>query len=125
MLPEPTAQESWTSIALLNPSLKQSEVATTMIPGRVASQGCAWIDWRSEFSICPHSGWVGDGKPKEAQAEKADIATLRDRLREAAFLVTPNVSGAISTPTTEAEVDAFTGAVVAIVADIEKQGTAA
>jgi glutamate-1-semialdehyde 2,1-aminomutase len=46
-------------------------------------------------------------------AERDGIAKLRDLLRSDGFLVTPNVSGAISTPTTEAEVDAFGDAIVA------------
>jgi glutamate-1-semialdehyde 2,1-aminomutase len=54
-------------------------------------------------------------------AERDGIARLRDVLRSDGFLVTPNVSGAISTPTTEAEIDGFADA---IVTGIERVGRA-
>lgn len=54
--------------------------------------------------------------------EKADIAALRDYLRAEGFLVTPNVSGAVSTVTTEAEVDAFAAAVVSGMGEIRRTG---
>jgi glutamate-1-semialdehyde 2,1-aminomutase len=57
--------------------------------------------------------------------EKAEVAALRKYLWREGFLVTPNVSGAISTPTTEAEVDAFADAVVAGLEEIARRQTAA
>jgi glutamate-1-semialdehyde 2,1-aminomutase len=58
-------------------------------------------------------------------SEKSDIAALREYLRKEGFLVTPNVSGAISTPTTEAEVDAFADVVVAGIDEVGRRSTAA
>jgi glutamate-1-semialdehyde 2,1-aminomutase len=52
--------------------------------------------------------------------EKADIATLRDYLRAEGYLVTPNVSGAVSTVTTETEVDSFVDAVLAGMDEIRR-----
>jgi glutamate-1-semialdehyde 2,1-aminomutase len=53
-------------------------------------------------------------------AEKADVAALRDYLRAEGYLVTPNVSGAISTVTTETDVDAFVDAVLAGMQEIRR-----
>jgi len=57
--------------------------------------------------------------------EKADIAALREHLREQGYLVTPNVSGAISTPTTEAEIDMFADAVLEGIEEIGRRRHAA
>ncbi|WP_339947821.1 aminotransferase class III-fold pyridoxal phosphate-dependent enzyme [uncultured Albimonas sp.] len=48
--------------------------------------------------------------------EAARLAAVHRRLLAAGFLVTPNISGAISTPTTQAEVDALALALVEAVA---------
>ncbi|BBK40624.1 aspartate aminotransferase family protein [Allostella vacuolata] len=69
------------------------------MPAQVTGMG-------SMFRIHPHDRPVSDYRSSyPTDAEKALMARLHPWLLEAGYLLTPNLSGALSTPMTEADVD--------------------
>ncbi|WP_374440363.1 aspartate aminotransferase family protein [Stella sp.] len=75
-------------------------IAGTGLPAQVTGMG-------SLFRIHPHRRPVHDYRTAyPTDAEKALMGRLHPWLVEQGFLLTPNLSGALSTPMTEAEVDA-------------------
>ena len=75
-------------------------IAGTGVPAQVTGMG-------SLFRIHPHQRPVSDYRTAyPTDAEKAMMARLHPWLVEQGYLLTPNLSGALSTPMTAAEVDA-------------------
>ena len=76
-------------------------IAATGIPAQVTGMG-------SLFRIHPHQRPVRDYRTAyPTDSEKALLARLHPWLVGQGFLLTPNLSGALSTPMTESEVDAL------------------
>ncbi|MCC7273028.1 MAG: aspartate aminotransferase family protein [Alphaproteobacteria bacterium] len=76
-------------------------IAASGVPAQVTGMG-------SLFRVHPHARPIADYRScYPSDAEKALLARLHPWLLEAGFLVTPNISGALSTPMTEADVDAL------------------
>jgi glutamate-1-semialdehyde 2,1-aminomutase len=75
-------------------------IAGTGVPAQVTGMG-------SLFRIHPHQRPVSDYRTAyPTDAEKAMMARLHPWLVEQGYLLTPNLSGALATPMTAAEVDA-------------------
>ncbi|MGE0717155.1 MAG: aspartate aminotransferase family protein [Alphaproteobacteria bacterium] len=80
-------------------------IAAAGAPAQVTGMG-------SLFRIHPHARPIADYRSSyPTDAEKALLTRLHARLLESGFLVTPNLSGALSTPMTAADVDALAAAI--------------